>query len=204
MRKIFIIITFVLLIPALRIFAMTNLLIDDFEGSISSGPIESVGTGANGSSTIKIAPDTTIKYSGKQSLKVTFDTSEKTGAAWVTRGYELEETPNSSWLVKPEEIAWEQYAAISFYIYGANSRSIIKLHIIDSDHEVLEYTLKDDFTGWNKLTCAFADFYTSPSWQSKNAKTNGQVDFPIKSFTFIFPLGQKGTLYFDHAELIAK
>jgi len=204
MKIILITITFVLIISVLHTQAQENLLLDDFEESISTGPTGTIGAGTNGNTTIEVTGDKVIKYSGKQSLKVTFDTSSGAGAAWVAKGLDLEETPNSGWRVNPQDINWNKYFALSFYVYGSNSQNTVKLHIVDGGQEILEYVFKDDFTGWKDIICNFNDFYTSPSWQSKHAKKNGKIDFPIKSFSFLFPPKEKGTLYIDRAELVAK
>lgn len=203
MKTIFFITAFVFMLSALPAQAQEKLLIDDFEGPIYTGPSGTVGTGTTEYAILEITADTDIKYSGEQSLKVTFNTGSGKGTAWIAKGFDLEESSGAGWPVNPKDIEWNKYSGFSFYIYGGNSGNKIKLHVTDNGSEIFEYVFTDDFIGWKDITCNFNDFYAGP-WQPENADKNNKIDFPVKSFTFIFPSGETGTLYIDRAELTGK
>jgi len=176
-----------------------GLLIDDFENPISGGPDGTVDFGAGGGSSVDVIADTGIKYSGKQSLKVTYD-AVSGGYMWVARGLGLD-AKNTAWLVKPEDIDWKKFKAISFYMYGSDSKARIAFDIKDNGKEMWRYMLEDNFKGWEKITCPFNEFFARSDWQPDNADKNAALDFPIKSFQFEPRPEAKGTLYFDAVEL---
>ena len=176
-----------------------GLLIDDFENPISGGPDGTVDFGAGGGSSVDVIADTGIKYSGKQSLKVTYD-AVSGGYMWVARGLGLD-AKNTAWLVKPEDIDWKKFKAISFYMYGSDSKARIAFDIKDNGKEMWRYMLEDNFKGWKKITCPFNEFFARSDWQPDNADKNAALDFPIKSFQFEPRPEAKGTLYFDAVEL---
>ena len=177
-----------------------GLLIDDFEGAISGGPDGTVDFGAGNGSSIEVIAATDIKYSGSQSVKVTYN-AVSGGYMWIARGFGLD-AKNSGWLVKPENIKWSEYNAIAFYMYGNESKTKIAFDIKDNGNELWRFMLEDNFKGWKRIVCSFNDFFARGDWQPNNADKNSTLDFPIKSFQFE-PLPQaKGILYFDDAELI--
>ncbi len=177
------------------------LLIDDFEGVISGGPQGSVDFGAGNGSSVEVTASTDIKESGKQAIKVTFD-AVPGGYMWVARGQNLD-AQNAGWLLKTEDIAWEKYEGISFYMYGSNSGADVAFDIKDNGNEIWRFMVKDDFTGWKQIICAFDKFYVRDDWQPDNADKNGKIDYPIKSYQFE-PRSGKGTLYFDAVALMEK
>jgi hypothetical protein len=176
-------------------------LIDDFEGEISGTPTGTVDFGAGNGSTVEVTASTDIKQSGNQSLKVTFD-AVPDGYMWVARGQNLD-AQNAGWLLKTEDIAWEKFEAISFYMHGNSSGADVAFDIKDSGNEIWRFMVKDDFTGWKQIICAFDAFYVRNDWQPDSADKNGKIDYPIKSYQFE-PRTGKGTLYFDCVALIEK
>ncbi len=177
------------------------MIIDDFEGAISGGPAGTVDFGAGNGSTIEVTASTDIKQSGQQAIKVTFDVVPE-GYMWVARGKNLDAN-NAGWILKTEDIAWEKYQAISFYMYGMNSGIDVAFDIKDNGNEIWRFIVKDDFSGWKQIICAFDKFYARDDWQPNDADKNGSIDFPVKSYQFE-PRSGKGTLYFDAVALIEK
>ncbi len=175
------------------------LLIDDFEGAISGGPEGTVDYGAGNGSSVELTASTDIKHSGKQSIKVTFDAIQN-GYMWIARGFGLD-VKNAGWLVKPEDIKWNDYNAISFYMYGSDSKTQVAFDIKDKGNEIWRFMTEDNFTGWKQIVCPFKDFVARDDWQPDNADKNGVLDFPIKSYQFEPRPEAKGTLYFDQVEL---
>lgn len=178
------------------------LLIDDFEGAISGGPSGTIDFGTGNGSTLEVSASTDIKQSGSQSIKVDFDAVEG-GYMWVARGKELN-VKNAGWLLKPEDILWDKYNAISFYIYGTGSNAEVAFDIKDNGNEIWRFLVKDDFKGWKQATCAFNEFFVRGDWQPDSADKNGQLDFPLKSFQFEPRPPSKGALYFDAVALVEK
>jgi len=179
-----------------------GLLIDDFETSSSGGPDGTIDFGAGGSSSIEVTASSEIKYSGNQSLKVTYD-AVSGGYMWVARGFDLD-AKNAAWLLKPEDIIWDKYGAIAFYMYGDDSKAVIAFDIKDSGNEMWRFMITDDFKGWKRIICPFGEFYARGDWQPDNADKNAELDFPVKSFQFEPRPEVKSTLYFDYVELIKK
>ncbi len=179
-----------------------GLLFDDFEGAISGGPEGTVDFGSGGDSCVEVAAAKDIKNTGEQSLKVVYD-AKQGGYMWVARGFELD-ARNAAWLVKPQDIDWTKYNAISFYMYGSNSGALIAFDVKDSGKEMFRAMITDDFTGWKQIVLPFDDFYSRGDWQPDDADKNGSLDFPLRSYQFEPKAEAKGTLYFDTAELIKK
>ena len=179
-----------------------NLLIDDFEVDISSGPNGTVDFGGGNGSMVVVTAATDIKHTGSQSLKVTYN-AVRGGYIWVARGFGLD-AKNATWLRKPEDIDWNKYKAMSFYMYGSDSKTKVAFDIKDSGNEIWRFITEDDFKGWKQIICPFDQFSTRSDWQPESSDKNGQLNFPIKSYQFE-PLPEaKGVLYFDAVELIAK
>jgi hypothetical protein len=179
-----------------------DLLLDDFEISVSSGPEGTVDFGAGNGSAVEVTQSTDIKNSGNQSLKVVYD-AVAGGYIYVARGTGLD-AKNANWTLKPSDVKWENYSALSFYIYGTNSKAKIAFDIKDSGSEIWRFIVQDDFKGWKKVVVSFDKFAVRDDWQPDGADKNGQIDFPIKVCQFEPLPGSKGTLYFDTVELVKK
>lgn len=184
-------------------FAETDyLLIDDFETPISGGPEGTVDFGAGNGSSIEVTAAKDIKNSGEQSVKVVYD-AVPGGYMYVAKGAGLD-AKNASWVLKTEDIKWEDYKAVSFYIYGSDSKQKIAFDIKDQGDELWRFIVVDDFKGWKKVVCSFDKFMVRDDWQPESADKNGKLDFPIKIFQFE-PLPEgKGTIYIDTVELVKK
>jgi hypothetical protein len=188
---------------ALACFAQEKgLLIDDFEGKISGGPEGTVDFGAGGGSSVEVTAATDIKYSGNQSLKVAYD-AVSGGYMWVARGFSLD-AKNAAWLVKPQDIDWTKFKAISFYMYGSDSQTKIAFDIKDNGNEIWRFMVEDNFKGWKQIICPFNEFFARGDWQPNDADKNAVLNFPIKSFQFEPRPVAKGMVYFDDVQLISK
>lgn len=183
-------------------FAEDKILLDDFEVAVSGGPEGTVDFGAGNGSTVNVTAATDIKKSGKQSLRVDFNAANG-GYIYVARGEGLD-AKNTSWLIKPEDIKWHEYQAISFYMYGTDSKARIAFDIKDNGNEIWRFIVEDNFKGWKQIVCAFDKFAVRDDWQPDASDKNGKLDFPIKVFQFEPLSSAKGTLYFDTVELIKK
>ena len=179
-----------------------GLLLDDFEGTISGGPDGTVDFGAGNGSSITVTAATDIKQSGNQSLKVDYN-AVSGGYMYIARGYGLD-AKNSSWLVKPADIKWAEYNAISFYMYGSDSKTKVAFDMKDKGNEIWRFIIEDNFKGWKEIDAPFGEFFVRNDWQPDSADKNATLDFPVKSYQFE-PLPEaKGTLYFDDVRLIKK
>jgi len=177
-----------------------NLLIDDFEISISNGTEGTVDFGAGNGSSVEVTESTDVKNSGNKALKVVYD-AVNGGYIYVSRGTGLD-AKNANWAINPSDIKWEEYNAISFYVYGTDSKARIAFDIKDNGGEIWRFITEDDFKGWKKVVCNFDKFVVRDDWQPENADKNGKLDFPIKIFQFEPLAESKGTLYFDTVELV--
>jgi hypothetical protein len=115
---------------------------------------------------------------------------------------------NTNGLDKPEDISWQDYSAIDFYMYGSDSKANITFDIIDNGFEVWRFIFTDNFTGWKQIVCPFSEFRVRSDWQPDNADKNAKLDFPIRAFTIEFSIKpspdgkiKEGTFYFDKVEL---
>ncbi len=177
-----------------------SILIDDFEVDVTGGAQGTVDFGAGNGSSVSVTADKFIKNSGSQSLKVEYD-ALKGGYIYVARGSGLD-AANAGWTIKPEDIKWKEFNAISFFMYGTNSKAQVAFDIKDNGNELWRFIVTDDFTGWKRIVCSFDKFVLRTDWQPQNADNNAQIDYPIKIFQFE-PLPEtKGTLYFDTVELV--
>ena len=194
-----------LLVLGLALFCFAqekSLLIDDFEIAVSNGPDGTVDFGAGNGSSVTVASAADTKYSNKLALKVAYD-AVSGGYIYVARGSGLD-AKNAGWLVKPEDIKWDEYNAISFYVYGANSKTQIAFDIKDKGGEIWRFMAEDNFSGWKQIICPFNAFSARTDWQPEVADKNGVMDFPLKSYQFEPLPVSKGTLYFDKVELLKK
>ena len=179
-----------------------GILIDGFEGAISGGAQGTVDFGAGGGSSVDAAAAQDIKYSGGQSLKITYD-AVSDGYMWVARGFDLD-VKNTVWLVKPQDIDWQKFKAISFYMYGSDSKANIAFDIKDNGNEIWRFMVEDNFKGWKQVICPFSEFFARGDWQPDTADKNAALDFPLKSFQFEPRPPAKGVVYFDDIQLINK
>lgn len=203
MRKVIVLAAALVLgVAGLCFAADNNLLIDDFEISVSGGPEGTVDFGSGNGSGVEVTQATDIKNTGNQALKVVYDAAPG-GYIYVARGTGLD-AKNANWSLKPEDIKWENYSAISFYIYGTDSKAKIAFDIKDNGGEIWRFMLEDNFKGWKQIVCKFDKFMVRDDWQPDGADKNGQLDFPIKVFQFEPLPESKGTLYFDTVELVKK
>jgi hypothetical protein len=203
--KILVIIAVIILI-IIGIFTVSNisnsniLVIDDFEGEIAPRTIDFV---SGGGSELRVRPSKDIKYSGKQALKLEYDSVEG-GYMWVARGYDLDVEGAGRWLKKPTEINWPDYQAFGFYMYGQNSGDMLAVDLVDADSEHFRFMVNDDFEGWKEVICPFNDFFVRDDWQPDKAQKNGRLDFPVKAFQFEPRSIAKGSFYLDCVHLIKK
>lgn len=203
MKKIFLLAAIaVLFLTGICLAEGNNLLLDDFEFTVSGGPDGTVDFGAGNGSTVTVTTSGDIKNSGNQALKVAYD-AVKGGYIYVARGAGLD-AKNANWLIKPSDIKWEDYSAISFYVYGADSKTKIAFDIKDNAGELWRFITEDDFKGWKKVVASFDKFTARDDWQPSDADKNGILDFPARSFQFEPLPESKGTLYFDTVELVKK
>jgi len=192
----------VFLVAGVCLAAGNDLLLEDFEISVSNGPEGTVDFGAGNGSIVTVTAASDIKNSGNQSLRVVYD-AVPGGYIYVSRGSGLD-AKNANWTIKPSDIKWEDYSAISFYVYGTDSKGKIAFDIKDNGGEIWRFITEDDFNGWKRVVCSFDKFVVRDDWQPQDADKNAQIDFPIKIFQFE-PLSEsKGTLYFDTVELVKK
>jgi hypothetical protein len=174
------------------------LVLDDFEGEITTG--KTIDAGAGNGSSVAVSADKTIKQSGEQSLKIVYD-AVSGGYIWVARGYNLDVKGAALWTSEPEKINWSNYGAISFYMYGSDSKMRMAFDIKDAGGEMFRFMVKDDFKGWKLIVCPFDQFFPRGDWQPPTAQVNGKLDFPIKSFQFEPIAVAKGTTYVDEVAL---
>lgn len=195
--KLICILSFSLAIPSFA--EVKNLLIEDFEGTISGGENGTVDFGSGSGSSVEVTADTSIKNSGAQSLKISYN-AVSGGYMWIARGFGLD-AKNSAWLITPEAIGWKTYNAITFYVYGEGSKTKIAFDIKDNGNEMWRFIITDDLKGWKQITCPLNEFFARGDWQPSNADANATLDFPVKSFQFE-PLAEaKGVLFIDTVEL---
>ncbi|MDD5119962.1 MAG: carbohydrate binding domain-containing protein [Candidatus Omnitrophica bacterium] len=201
-KLVFLTMALVLLLVGACLAAGDDLLLEDFEIVVSGGPEGTVDFGAGNGSSVTVTEAGDIKNSGNKALKVVYDAAQG-GYIYVSRGYGLD-AKNANWELKPSDIKWEDYKAISFYIYGEDSKNKIAFDVKDSGGEIWRFIVEDDFKGWKRVVCSFDKFVVRDDWQPQDADNNAQLDFPIKIFQFEPLPESKGTLYFDTVELVKK
>lgn len=179
-----------------------GLLIDDFEGAISGGADGTVDYGGGNGSMVEVTAETTIRNTGTQSLKASYDAVQD-GYMYIARGFGLD-AAHTAWLAENTKIDWTKYNAFSFYVYGTASNADIAFDIKDSGDEMWRCMVKDDTKGWKKVTVKFNDFFPRNDWQPDGADKNSNLDFPVKSYQFEPRTPGKGVFYFDTVELIEK
>lgn len=178
-----------------------EVLLDDFEGVISGGENGTVDFGSGGGSTVEVSASGETKYHGQQALEVKFD-AVSGGYMWVGRGYDLTVKGAGAWLLEPKDIDFTKFNAISFYMYGADTKAQIAIDIVDNGFEYWRYLIDDNFTGWKEFTIAFSDFFVRGDWQPDKADKNSELNFPVKVFQFEPRPEAKGRFYFDYVRLV--
>lgn len=179
-----------------------NLIIDDFETPIIGGLDGTIDFGSGNGSSVEVSSEPEIKYSNDSSLKVVYD-AVAGGYMWIARGFDLD-AQNAGWLVDPQDIIWDDYSGLAFYMYGSDSRNRIAVDVKDSGNEVWRFIINDDFSGWKEVVCLFDQFVVRDDWQPESSDKNSVIDFPLKSYQFEPLPESSGTLYFDRVELIKK
>lgn len=174
-----------------------DLLLDDFEGEISS---QTVDFGGGSGSSINVSASNDIVHSGKQSIKIDYD-SVSGGYMWAARGYTLDVAGAAKWLKPPQDITWQDYKGFSFYIKGEANKALIAVDIKDAQNEMFRYLITDDSKEWKRQVCPFDAFMPRGDWQPSNAQTNAVLDFPVMSFQFEVRSIGKGSFYIDKVEL---
>lgn len=90
----------------------------------------------------------------------------------------------SRWKVKPEEVVWENYGALSFRLFGFGHGATIAFDVKDSSGELFRFVVTDDTEGWRQVVCPFDQFVLCVEPQASLVAGNGNLDFPILSFQF--------------------
>ncbi|MCX5706102.1 MAG: hypothetical protein NTW13_00245 [Candidatus Omnitrophica bacterium] len=188
---------------AVRSFAAdADLVIEDMEKPVVAGPEGTVDFGAGNGSSVEVVSSSDVKYSGDKAIKITFN-AVPGGYMYVAKGDKLD-AKNASWQVSSQDIKWDEYKAISFYMYGSDSKARVAIDIKDKGNEIWRYIIQDNFTGWKKIVCNFSDFTARSDWQPNDAEKDAVLAFPITSFQFEPLPESKGTIYIDKVELIKK
>lgn len=177
-----------------------EVLLDDFEGVLNS---ETVDFGAGEGSSLEVRGDKELKVCGEQSLRLDYYL-KPSSYMWVARGYNLDVFGAAKWLVKPQDINWKKYKALSVNMYGRNSGGVIAFDIKDAKGEIWRFLLDDDFQDWKEIICPFKDFFPRKDWQPQTAQVNEILDFPVESFQFEPRLPGTGICNFDCVKVIRK
>jgi len=177
-----------------------DVLIDSFEGELNE---KTVDFGSSTNSSVKIEASTDKKVCGAQSLKIIYEL-KPSGYMWVARGFNLDVEGAGVWLIRPEQIEWQNYMGMGLYMYGTNSGGVIAFDIKDKGKEMWRFLIDDDFSGWKEIIMPFNNFFARKDWQPQNADNNNVLDFPIMSFQLEPRFPPKGIYYFDCVKLIKK
>jgi len=180
-------------------YAPEDILLDSFEGKLDKSTVD---FGASENSYVEVEASKDKKVCGEQALKIVYKL-KPSGYMWVARGFNLD-VENAHWVVKPEEINWHRYNAVSLYMYGANSGGVVAFDIKDKGREMWRALIDDDFSGWKEITIPFNEFFPRKDWQPNDADNNEVLDFPIMSFQFEPRLPGEGVYYFDCVKIIRK
>jgi len=98
-KAFFLVVTLMLLAAGNCLAEGDNLLLDDFEVTVTSGLDGTVDSGAGNGSSVQVSAATDIKNSGNQALKVVYD-AVSGGYIYVARGSGLD-AKNANWKIKP-------------------------------------------------------------------------------------------------------
>ncbi len=202
MKKAGLLIALILVFCVVSFAQGDNFIIDDFETPIIGGLDGTIDYGSGNGSSVEVSSEPEIKYSKDSSLKVVYD-AVAGGYMWIARGFDLD-AQNAGWLVDPQDIIWDDYSGLAFYMYGSDSKNRIAVDVKDSGNEVWRFIINDDFSGWREVACPFAQFVVRDDWQPESSDKNSIIDFPLKSYQFEPLPESSGTLYFDRVELIKK
>jgi len=175
-------------------------VLDDFEGPIISDPKGTIDAGAGNGSSVAVSADKENKKSGEQSLKIDYD-AVSGGYIWVARGFNLDVKGADRWTKKPQDIPWQSYGALSFYLYGTASGMRMAFDVKDAGGEMFRFMVTDDTKGWKQVVCPFDQFFPRGDWQPPTADVNGTLDFPVMSFQFEPIAIAKGTIDVDDVAL---
>ncbi len=175
-----------------------DLLLDSFEGEIDSNTVD---FGASDNSYIS-AEASSKALCGTQSLKLSYRLNIS-GYMWTARGYKLDAEEAGRWQIKPEEISWENYKAVTLAMYGQNSGAIYAFDLKDSGGELWRYLIDDDFQGWKKIILPFDSFFSRSDWQPEDAEVTKNLDFPVYSYQFEPLVPGEKSVYFDCIGLTA-
>lgn len=177
-----------------------SFLLDDLEGEIISDPKGTIDAGAGNGSSVNVSADKENKKSGGQSLRMDYD-AVSGGYIWVARGYNLDVKGAALWTKPPQEINWQGYAAITFYLFGSGSGAKIAFDLKDAKGEIFRFMVTDDTKGWKQIVCPFDQFLPRGDWQPPTAEANGTLDFPVMSFQFEPIAVAKGAVNVDAVSL---
>ena len=189
---------FILLLLSGCVIRGNALLLDDFEGEVSS---KTVDFGGGNGSTVQVRASVDNVQNGKQSLSIEYN-SVAGGYMWVARGYALDVKGAAQWLKQPGDIAWGNFKGLSFHVLGEASNILVAFDIKDSKGEMFRYMFKDDKRAWSRIICPFKEFFSRSDWQPNNAEVNSVIDFPVMSFQLEVRTPAKGILYIDKVELV--
>jgi hypothetical protein len=176
------------------------LILDDFEGDIVMSPTGTIDAGSGNGSSVEVSADKENKKSGEQSLKIVYDAAAG-GYIWVARGYNLDVKGAAKWTAAPDKILWQNYGAISFYMFGSASKMRMAFDVKDAAGEMFRFMVTDDFKGWKQVVCPLDQFFPRGDWQPPTATVNGTLDFPIRSFQFEPIAVSKGMVAIDEVAL---
>ena len=127
---------------------------------------------------MNVAGDSVVKVCHAQSLKLTYELSTS-GYMWVARGFDLDVKGAAAWLVRPEDVSWARYNALSIFMYGSETGAVIAFDIKDSGGEMWRFLLDDDYKGWKEIICPFNNFFLRKDWQPEQAVLNEQLDMTV-------------------------
>jgi len=181
-----------------------KLLIDDLEGRIEAD--SNYGNGAACEvSFASISSSPADVYSGSQSMKINYEKNHG-GYLYCARGFGLkpaEKIPQKKlvWSIKPENIDFEKYNAIGFYIKGSNTGHSIAIDLFDKNREIFRHVFTDDSNEWKEIIVPFTDFKSRGNYQPDWNNKNEIIDFPIVIYQFE-PLAEmdktiKGSIIID-------
>lgn len=198
MKRALLIVTFAIVMVSGCTVAPKEVLLDSFEGEINK---QTVDYGTAKGSFLEVVAGTDQKICGEQSLKIIYELGTS-GYMWIARGYNLDVQGAAQWLVKPADIKWKAYNAVSIQMYGNGNGAVVAFDLKDSGGEMWRFLLDDDVAGWKEVICPLEQFFPRGDWQPDTAEKNGQLDFPIMSFQFEPRLAGKGIYLFDCVKLI--
>ncbi|MBU1122222.1 MAG: carbohydrate binding domain-containing protein [Candidatus Omnitrophota bacterium] len=175
-----------------------DVLLDSFEGAINA---ETVDYGTGQGSSLKVSADKSLKICGEQSIRLEYFL-KPSSYMWTARGYNLDVKGAAKWLVKPEEIKWKKYNAVSMFMYGRNTGAVIAFDVKDAGGEYWRVIIDDDFQYWKEMVFPFSHFFPRRDWQPETAQRNEVMDFPLMSFQIEPHMPGNGVCNFDCVKII--